>query len=135
MAGSFCCWNLACLAQKSTFVAAEIDPGLLADSAVLTCFNPFSRQLPIFTLFLSQGNQAPVPRPAPAVASPARVHHQDFTAGRVDLQLCAAVIVQSKERNPAVTNAWMRDGLKPRCITRDLKWGTPVPRPGYENKV
>ncbi|KAF5843267.1 methionyl-tRNA synthetase [Dunaliella salina] len=34
-----------------------------------------------------------------------------------------------------VTNAWMRDGLKPRCITRDLKWGTPVPRPGYEDKV
>ena len=22
------------------------------------------------------------------------------------------------------TNAWMRDGLKLRCITRDLKWGT-----------
>ncbi|KAK9918584.1 hypothetical protein WJX75_005162 [Coccomyxa subellipsoidea] len=34
-----------------------------------------------------------------------------------------------------VTNAWMRDGLKLRCITRDLKWGTPVPRPGYEDKV
>jgi len=33
------------------------------------------------------------------------------------------------------TNAWMRDGLKPRCITRDLKWGTPVPRPGFEDKV
>ena len=34
-----------------------------------------------------------------------------------------------------VTNAWMRDGLKPRCITRDLKWGTPVPLEGYEDKV
>jgi methionyl-tRNA synthetase len=29
----------------------------------------------------------------------------------------------------------MRDGLKNRCITRDLKWGTPVPEEGYENKV
>ena len=29
----------------------------------------------------------------------------------------------------------MRDGLKLRCITRDLKWGTRVPRPGYEEKV
>ena len=29
----------------------------------------------------------------------------------------------------------MRDGLKERCITRDLRWGTPVPRPGYEDKV
>lgn len=34
-----------------------------------------------------------------------------------------------------VTNAWMRDGLKNRCITRDLKWGTPVPKEGYEEKV
>ena len=35
----------------------------------------------------------------------------------------------------ATTAAWMRDGLKPRCITRDLKWGTPVPRAGFEDKV
>jgi len=34
-----------------------------------------------------------------------------------------------------MTNAWIRDGLKERAITRDLKWGIPVPRPGYENKV
>ena len=33
------------------------------------------------------------------------------------------------------TNAWIRDGLKPRCITRDLKWGTPVPLPEYSDKV
>ena len=30
-----------------------------------------------------------------------------------------------------VTNAWMRDGLKTRCITRDLKWGIPVPLDGF----
>ena len=34
-----------------------------------------------------------------------------------------------------MTQAWIRDGLKPRAITRDLKWGIPVPKPGYENKV
>ncbi len=34
-----------------------------------------------------------------------------------------------------LTNAWMRDGLKLRCITRDLKWGTPVPMEGFEDKV
>ncbi|XP_037073303.1 LOW QUALITY PROTEIN: methionine--tRNA ligase, cytoplasmic-like [Pollicipes pollicipes] len=34
-----------------------------------------------------------------------------------------------------IGNSWLRDGLKPRCITRDLRWGTPVPLPGYENKV
>lgn len=34
-----------------------------------------------------------------------------------------------------ITRAWIKEGLKPRCITRDLKWGTPVPKPGYEDKV
>ncbi len=34
-----------------------------------------------------------------------------------------------------MTNAWIRDGLKKRCITRDLKWGIPVPKEGFENKV
>jgi methionyl-tRNA synthetase len=34
-----------------------------------------------------------------------------------------------------VTKAWMDQGLKIRCITRDLKWGTPVPMAGYEDKV
>lgn len=34
-----------------------------------------------------------------------------------------------------ITSAWIRDGLKPRCITRDLKWGTPVPLPEYSDKV
>ncbi|HLD41852.1 MAG TPA: methionine--tRNA ligase, partial [archaeon] len=30
---------------------------------------------------------------------------------------------------------WIREGLKPRCITRDLKFGVQVPIPGYEEKV
>nr|XP_003702412.1 PREDICTED: methionine--tRNA ligase, cytoplasmic [Megachile rotundata]XP_012138592.1 PREDICTED: methionine--tRNA ligase, cytoplasmic [Megachile rotundata] len=34
-----------------------------------------------------------------------------------------------------VAKPWLRDGLKPRCITRDLKWGIPVPVKGFENKV
>ena len=34
-----------------------------------------------------------------------------------------------------MTHAWMRDGLKERCITRDLKWGIPVPLDGYRDKV
>ncbi|MBE3133843.1 MAG: methionine--tRNA ligase, partial [Acidobacteria bacterium] len=34
-----------------------------------------------------------------------------------------------------MTYAWMRDGLKERCITRDLKWGIPVPLDGYRDKV
>lgn len=34
-----------------------------------------------------------------------------------------------------ITKSWLKEGLKPRCITRDLKWGTPVPLKGYEDKV
>ncbi len=31
--------------------------------------------------------------------------------------------------------AWIKDGLKRRSITRDLKWGVPVPLKGYEKKI
>ncbi|XP_062603624.1 methionine--tRNA ligase, cytoplasmic-like isoform X3 [Saccostrea cucullata] len=34
-----------------------------------------------------------------------------------------------------ITNSWLRDGLKPRCISRDLKWGIPVPLEGFTDKV
>lgn len=34
-----------------------------------------------------------------------------------------------------ITKAWIRDGLNERAITRDLRWGIPVPKEGYENKV
>ncbi|CEI98711.1 Putative Cytoplasmic methionine-tRNA ligase Mrs1 [Rhizopus microsporus] len=34
-----------------------------------------------------------------------------------------------------ITESWLKEGLKPRCITRDLKWGVPVPLEGYEDKV
>jgi methionyl-tRNA synthetase len=34
-----------------------------------------------------------------------------------------------------MTQAWIRDGLRERAITRDLIWGIPVPKPGYEHKV
>ena len=34
-----------------------------------------------------------------------------------------------------MTQAWIRDGLKERAITRDLKWGVPVPKAGFEDKV
>lgn len=33
------------------------------------------------------------------------------------------------------TNAWLKEGLRPRCITRDLKWGVPVPHDNFKDKV
>ena len=35
----------------------------------------------------------------------------------------------------SVTKSWIANGILPRPITRDLKWGIPVPKAGYENKV
>lgn len=32
-------------------------------------------------------------------------------------------------------NLVYKEGLRGRCITRDLKWGTPIPQDGYEKKV
>ena len=34
-----------------------------------------------------------------------------------------------------MTEAWIRDGIQERTITRDLKWGIPVPQEGFESKV
>ena len=34
-----------------------------------------------------------------------------------------------------ITATWLKQGLQPRSITRDIKWGTKVPLPGYEDKV
>ncbi|KAM1036685.1 probable methionine--tRNA ligase isoform X2 [Malus sylvestris] len=33
------------------------------------------------------------------------------------------------------TNAWLKEGLRQRCITRDLKWGVPVPHDNFRDKV
>jgi methionyl-tRNA synthetase len=35
----------------------------------------------------------------------------------------------------AIARAWLAAGLQDRCITRDLEWGVPVPRPGFGGKV
>lgn len=32
-------------------------------------------------------------------------------------------------------NSWLKDGLRPRAMTRDLEWGVPVPLPGAGGKV
>lgn len=39
------------------------------------------------------------------------------------------------KNSKTITNSWLKQGLEPRCITRDLVWGTPVPLEGYGEKV
>ncbi len=45
--------------------------------------------------------------------------------------------VETMGRSPliAVEQLIMEAELISRCITRDLKWGTPVPLEGYKDKV
>jgi methionyl-tRNA synthetase len=47
--------------------------------------------------------------------------------------------IDGKKDWPVITTSiaykWLDEGLRDRCITRDLSWGVPVERPGYENKV
>lgn len=35
----------------------------------------------------------------------------------------------------SIAQKWLKEGLHPRCISRDLKWGFPVPKKGFEDKV
>lgn len=34
-----------------------------------------------------------------------------------------------------IVESWLKKGLEPRCMTRDLKWGIKVPKAGFEHKV
>jgi methionyl-tRNA synthetase len=40
-----------------------------------------------------------------------------------------------KSQVTALARGWIREGLKKRSITRDLRWGVPVPKDGYRDKV
>ncbi len=47
-------------------------------------------------------------------------------------------VVKNKQLAPNVRNfalGWIDEGLKQRCITRNLSWGVPVPKKGYEKLV
>lgn len=35
----------------------------------------------------------------------------------------------------SIARKWLDEGLQDRCITRDLEWGVPVPKSGFEDKV
>ncbi|SCU98609.1 LAMI_0F15500g1_1 [Lachancea mirantina] len=39
------------------------------------------------------------------------------------------------KNSKTITQSWLKEGLQPRCITRDLVWGTPIPLEKYKDKV
>ena len=52
----------------------------------------------------------------------------------VDNVLCAKDSCSSSSAI-SITKSWLKTGLEKRCITRDLKWGTPVPLEEFASKV
>jgi methionyl-tRNA synthetase len=52
-------------------------------------------------------------------------------------RLEAWVAATSTHWRPAVigfVQGWLKEGLRPRAITRDLDWGVPIPLPGFDDK-
>lgn len=47
----------------------------------------------------------------------------------------ASVAGSWSSNSAAIARAWLTEGLKPRCMTRDLRWGTPVPLEHMRDKV
>ena len=35
----------------------------------------------------------------------------------------------------SIANSWLKEGLRPRCISRNIKWGIPIPLDGHRDKV
>ncbi|KAG4291473.1 methionyl-tRNA synthetase [Fusarium proliferatum] len=75
-----------------------------------------------------------------AAPAPRETRHQylrlDKLEERVANWFSASVKAGGWSKNGSrITETLLKEGLIPRPITRDLKWGTPVPLPGYESKV
>lgn len=62
--------------------------------------------------------------------------HLYITITKLEKELRALVDSGKEWRKNAIafTNRYLDEGLRDRAITRDLEWGIPVPKAGYENK-
>ncbi|MGE0792710.1 MAG: methionine--tRNA ligase [Candidatus Woesearchaeota archaeon] len=68
-----------------------------------------------------------------------KTNHLFLELDKLQPQLEKWVEKQSKEgwwteNTIRTTNAWFKEGLKPRAITRDLKWGINIPETAFEGK-
>jgi len=69
-----------------------------------------------------------------------RSRHLFIDLPKLQLKLAEWIEKASKEgswsdNSIQIAKSWLAEGLRRRCITRDLKWGVPVPLPGWEKKV
>ncbi|MEK6906271.1 MAG: methionine--tRNA ligase, partial [Nanoarchaeota archaeon] len=65
------------------------------------------------------------------------VEHLFLKLDKLSPKLKKWIVAQKHWRKQVSSLAlgWIKEGLKKRCITRDLKHGVPVPLKGFENKV
>lgn len=63
--------------------------------------------------------------------------HLYIAISKLEKELKSLVDNGSKWRKNAIsfTNRYIDEGLRDRALTRDLEWGIPVPKEGYENKT
>lgn len=63
--------------------------------------------------------------------------HLYIAISKLQKQLEALVSSHPEWRKNAIafTNRYINEGLRDRALTRDLEWGIPVPKAGYENKT
>lgn len=63
--------------------------------------------------------------------------HLFFELQKLQDNLASWVNLHTKWPNTTkgIALKWLQEGLNPRCISRDLKWGISIPKKGYEDKV
>ncbi len=68
---------------------------------------------------------------------PRQTHHWSIKLGEFQNELKEWMSSKKnwRENVKNFCNGWFEEGLKDRAVTRDLKWGVPVPFEGGENKV
>ncbi|MBU4242032.1 MAG: methionine--tRNA ligase [Nanoarchaeota archaeon] len=66
-----------------------------------------------------------------------KVKHLFFELNKLESKLKKWITSQKHWRSQVkgLALGWIKEGLKPRCITRDLKWGVQVPFKGYEHFI
>lgn len=69
-----------------------------------------------------------------------RTEHYYLDLKKLESQIVDFIDTSSKEGNwssnsISISKGWIKSGLRPRCMTRDLNWGVKVPVEGADNKV
>ena len=71
-----------------------------------------------------------------------QTHCENHRHWYIDLSKLAEPLSEYHQRKPAASSNvknfslnWIKEGLKPRAVTRDIEWGIPAPFEGAEGKT